>query len=301
MPWLQLHLTATRPQTAVIEALLEGLGALSVSLNDAEDQPLLEPKPGEQPLWDHLVVTGLFDGETDPETLRADVEEVLIAASLDDLLPGVRLERLEDQVWERVWLDQFHPMRFGRRLWVCPDGQRPPADELGDGEPVVVDLDPGLAFGTGTHPTTALCLAWLDGIDLAGRTAIDFGCGSGILAVAALKLGATHAVAIDHDPQALIATRDNAAKNGVAERVEVLGSDAPPPKPAEIVLANILAGTLIELAPLISPLVLPGGWLVLSGILDHQADAVAAAYLGEFEMEPAAIQEGWARLAGRRR
>jgi len=166
-------------------------------------------------------------------------------------------------------------MRFGRRLWVIPGGQ---TAALADGD-VAVELDPGLAFGTGTHATTALCLEWLDSLDLAGRRVIDVGCGSGILAIAALKLGAAHAVAIDHDPQALLATRENAARNGVADRLTVLGADVPPPAPAAVVVANILAGTLVELAPQIAAMVRPGGLLALSGILADQVSAVAAAYV----------------------
>ncbi len=190
------------------------------------------------------------------------------------------LEWLDDRDWERAWMDHFHPMRFGRRLWICPTG-----GEVTQTDAVIVDLDPGLAFGTGTHPTTALCLEWLDGHDLHGRTVIDFGCGSGVLAIAALKLGAARAIAVDHDPQAVLATRDNAARNGVADRIEVLHSDDFQAGQADLVMANILANILIDLAPTIAGLVAPGGDLVMSGILRDQADAVAQAYAETLHFE----------------
>jgi len=268
MSWLQAHVRTDPARAAEVEAALAAAGAVSVTLLDAADEPVLEPAPGETPLWAQIRVTGLFDGAPDAEALR-----VALHAALDGGTE-LHIEPLQDQVWERAWLEHFRPMRFGRRLWVIPGGQ---TAELADGD-VALELDPGLAFGTGTHPTTVLCLAWLDGLDLAGRRVIDLGCGSGILAIAALKLGATEVVAIDHDPQALLATRENAARNGVADRLAVVGTDAPPPEPADVVVANILAGTLIELAPQIVAMVRPGGLVALSGILAEQASDVGAAY-----------------------
>jgi len=291
MPWLQTHLTVTKEQAPLIELLFENLGAVSVLLGDAADEPMLEPGPGETPLWSHTRVTGLFEGDTDADALRAAIGQALQA----ELGSRLELEVLEDREWERAWLDNFKPMRFGERLWVCPHGMEVEADNA-----VVVRLDPGLAFGTGTHPTTALCLEWLDGADVAGRTVIDYGCGSGILAVAALKLGASQVIGIDHDPQALIATRDNAAANGVANRLLVQGSDAADPAPADIVLANILANVLIDLSPRIAPLVGDGGELVLSGILEDQWPAVAKAYSAGLDFGQATIKDGWVRLHGRR-
>lgn len=203
MPWIQLHLTVEKRQAPLIERLLEKLGALSVTLGDAADEPLLEPAPGESPLWQKTRISGLFAEETDPDRLRNRIYEAVdhrIGQSLE-------WERLEDKQWERVWLENFKPMKFGRRLWICPDGQRPQ-----DGNGIYIDLDPGLAFGTGTHPTTALCLGWLDTQQLMGARIVDYGCGSGILSIAALKLGAREVIAIDHDPQALDATRANGKK-----------------------------------------------------------------------------------------
>jgi ribosomal protein L11 methyltransferase len=270
MPWLQAHVLTEAGHAESIEAVLEGLGALSVTLGDAADEPVLEPAPGETPLWRSTLVTGLFEGGTEPERLAARVANALDGA----LRCTVRVEPLADQVWERVWLEHFRPMRFGSRLWVVPGGQ---TAGLSPGD-VAVELDPGLAFGTGTHPSTALCLEWLAGQDLAGREVIDYGCGSGILAVAALKLGARRGIAVDHDPQALLATRENAARNEVGDRLAVLSDRDPHPAPAPFVVANILAGTLIGLAPRIAALVAPGGRLALAGILADQADGVLAAY-----------------------
>ena len=278
MPWLQVHVLTDCAHASAVEAALQTAGAVSVTLLDAQDQPVLEPAPGETPLWPQVRVTGLFDGDSDATALRDR-----LGAALAPGPPGaLRVEPLQDQAWERAWLEHFRPMRFGRRLWVVPGGQ---AADLADGD-VAIELDPGLAFGTGTHPTTALCLEWLDSLALGGRRVIDLGCGSGILAVAALRLGAASAVAIDHDPQALLATRENAARNGVAARLMVLDTTAAPPAPADVVLANILAGTLIELAPGITALVAPGGRLALSGILADQVDGVLAAYGGGGESRP---------------
>jgi len=312
MSWLQAHVHTDSAHAAQAEAALAAAGAVSVTLLDAADEPVLEPAPGETPLWAQIRVTGLFDGAADADALRATLDAALDGGG------ALRIEPLQDQVWERAWLEHFRPMRFGRRLWVIPGGQ---TAELAAGD-VAVELDPGLAFGTGTHATTALCLDWLDSLDLAGRRVIDVGCGSGILAIAALKLGAAGAVAIDHDPQALLATRENAARNGVADRLTVLGSDAPPPAPADVVVANILAGTLIELAPQIEAMVRPGGLLALSGILAEQVDDVAAAYVrpgrsafpgatdpsrqecrsyrSAIVFAPPALRDGWALLHGTR-
>ena len=206
-------------------------------------------------------------------------------------------DTLQDQDWERAWLDQFHPMQFGRRLWVCPDGQRPADDK----DAVLIDLDPGLAFGTGTHPTTALCLRWLDRQDLRGRTLIDFGCGSGILAIAALKLGARHAIAVDHDPQAVLAARDNGERNGVSDRLSVVRSSDFLVRPVDVVVANILANVLIALADDISALLKPDADLVMSGILTTQADDVIAAYVDLCDFEPCQTSDDWVLLHGRRR
>lgn len=289
MPWQELTLRLAREQLEAAESLLLAAGAVSVTYRDAEDQPVLEPAPGETPLWDQVLVTGLFEADADLATLTA-----LIRAQLP-ALQALDTRQVEDQDWERAWMDDFRPMRFGQRLWICPSWDEPPA-----GDAISILLDPGLAFGTGTHPTTALCLEWLDAHPPAGLEVIDYGSGSGILAVAALKLGAARVTAVDIDPQALTATRDNAERNGVLGRVRTVLPGDLPEVPADLLLANILANPLIELAPRFAALVRTGGGLVLSGILADQAADVAAAYRAAFALAPAAQREDWVRLDGRK-
>jgi len=291
MPWQELTLRLAREQLEAAESLLLAAGAVSVTYRDAEDQPVLEPAPGETPLWDQVLVTGLFEADADLATLTA-----LIRAQLP-ALQALDTRQVEDQDWERAWMDDFRPMRFGQRLWICPSWDEPPA-----GDAISILLDPGLAFGTGTHPTTALCLEWLDAHPPAGLEVIDYGSGSGILAVAALKLGAARVTAVDIDPQALTATRDNAARNGVDDaRLHVDYPEALGETTADLVLANILAGPLVELAPAMAGRVRPGGAIVLSGILREHADTVRQAYTAWFDMDPPAFREDWTRLTGRRR
>ncbi len=291
MPWIQIRINATEKTADKVSNMLLGRGALSVTYMDAEDKPVFEPLPGETLLWDDTVVVGLFDAETDP----APILEFLKKFYRKDLV--YKVEQLEDKDWVREWMDSFHPMRFGQRLWICPSWRDVP-----DPTAVNVMLDPGLAFGTGTHPTTALCLEWLDGQDLNDKTVIDFGCGSGILALAALKLGAKEVIGIDIDPQALQASRDNAERNGVADRLSVyLPQDQPDGLKADVVVANILAGPLKELSPLISNLVRPGGKLALSGILESQAEGLNQVYEQWFGMDNPELREDWARLSGIKR
>lgn len=289
-PWLQLTLEAIDHSSEQLEDALLRAGALAVTLEDAGDQPVLEPAPGETPLWAHTRVTGLFDAQTDIEVVKNRLRCFLRAAHL----PECRLTALEERDWVRAWMDHFHPMRFGRRLWVCPTGQTPP-----DPQAVNIRLDPGLAFGTGTHPTTALCLEWLDGADLSGKTVLDYGCGSGILAIAAAKLGARRAWAVDIDPQALLASDDNAAENGVEDRIELASpAELPMDLQVDVLLANILAGVLVRLAPELGRRVQPGGRLALSGILEAHADAVQAAFSRDFTFDLRQRHEDWVLLAG---
>jgi ribosomal protein L11 methyltransferase len=295
MPWLQISFTVEQDQAPLLEAALENAGALAVTLGDAGDDPQLEPPPGVMPLWEGVRLTALFD---DDAAGLAQVNALAATLGPTALAPPI-VERIEDRPWERVWLDEFSPTRFGRRLWVCPRGQLPDPKQTGP-ETVIVELDPGLAFGTGHHATTALCLEWLDATDLRGKTVLDYGCGSGILAIAALRLGASLAIAVDHDPQALEATRDNAAENEVADRIEVYAPQDQPPLTTDVLVANILAGPLVELAPRLAELVAPGGSLALSGILVDQAPAVARAYSPDFDLDPPQLREDWTLITGRR-
>ncbi|WP_373388924.1 50S ribosomal protein L11 methyltransferase [Pseudomonas alcaligenes] len=292
MPWLQVRLAITPQQAETYEDALLGVGAVSVTFMDAEDQPIFEPDLGTTPLWSNTHLLALFEADTDPANLVAHLE-LLTGAPL----PEHQIEHIEDQDWERSWMDNFQPMRFGQRLWIVPSWHAAPQPEA-----VNLLLDPGLAFGTGTHPTTALCLEWLDGQDLTGCTVLDFGCGSGILAIAALLLGAPQALGTDIDPQALEASRDNAGRNGIdpARFPVYLPADLPQ-QPAEVVVANILAGPLVSLAPQITALVKAGGRLALSGILAEQAEEVRAAYAGAFDLDPTAIKDGWVRISGVKR
>jgi ribosomal protein L11 methyltransferase len=296
MPWIQISFTVEQERAPLLEAALENAGALAVTLGDAGDDPQLEPPPGAMPLWEGVKVTALFADEP-----GAEAQVAAIAEALHPLAHAAPLiERIEDRAWERVWLEDFRPTRFGRRLWVCPQGQPP-----GDPDGIVVDLDPGLAFGTGHHPTTALCLEWLDGADLPGRTVLDFGCGSGILAIAALKLGAARAIAVDHDPQAIEATRANAAANGVSDRLAVgFPEDLATLSgglPADLVVANILAGPLVDLAPTLLGALGPGGALALSGVLADQVETVRAAYADQLELEPERLRDDWGLICGSKR
>jgi ribosomal protein L11 methyltransferase len=271
------------------EATLFDAGALSVTLTDAVDDAILEPAPGEVRLWPQTVLQALFPAETaGPESI------IVLAEALGLPAERIRVERVADRVWEREWLKDFHSMRFGRRLWIVPTHEQPPADP----DSVCVSLDPGLAFGTGTHPSTALCLTWLDSRLPPGAEAIDYGCGSGVLAIAAARLGASSAQAFDIDPQALIATRDNSAMNNVQHIVHVHESADTLRAPVDIVLANILAGTLVELAPRLCALLRPGGQLVLAGILKQQVHEVRAGFAPWMQLGIFAERDGWSALSG---
>jgi len=292
MPFYEIEFPLASLSQDAVEDALGDIGALSVSYVDrADDEPVLEPKPGEMRLWRDTLVRALFDHSSEPSL---NLKRLGLALGVQ-AAGTARVRGVADKAWERVWLEDWRPMRFGARLWVCPTtAQFPDAPEA-----VVVWLDPGLAFGTGSHPTTALCLRVLDSLQLAGRTVIDFGCGSGILSVAALKLGAARVVAADIDPQALTATRENAARNGVGAHILVQDADALLPH-ASCVLANILAGPLIELAPRLTAACEGGADLVLSGLLRNQADAVKAAYAPGFDMLQVLTQDEWCCIHARR-
>ena len=296
MDWRQLVMDLDALDPAVVEVAMNRVGACSVTLSDAGDDPVLEPGPGETPLWSNTRVTALFSGDTDMNAVVRELRRELDLATL----PAHRVEALEDRAWEREWLKDFGAMQFGVRLWICPTGA-----SVADEGAVIVHLDPGLAFGTGTHPTTALCLEWLDGLDLVDKTLLDYGCGSGVLAIAALKLGCSAATGMDIDPQAVIATRQNAATNDVADRLQVTGIPEGIEGRFDVVVANILAGPLVEFAESITSTLASRGMLALSGILCEQADDVMAAYAPWIEFDEPAFREQdgqtWSRLTGSRR
>ena len=286
MNWLQIIFSCNPSQSELLEDALLELGALSITYQDAEDQPVLEPGVGEMPLWANIKFSALFTADVD-----TDLVLIQLAAQLPFDLPAHRVELVEKKDWERVWMHHYHAMRFGSRLWICPSWQTPP-------EPNAVNLmlDPGLAFGTGTHPTTSLCLQWLDSDDLKDKVVVDFGCGSGVLGIAALLLGAKQVIAVDNDPQALIATKDNAERNGCAQRVSVCLPPDYHAVQADVVLANILAKPLIELAPILQASLKPGGRLIMSGLLKEQAVLVMAAYQPDLNFAAAGEHENWMRL-----
>ena len=293
MPWIQLRLSADEDTAEKYSDWLSACGAQAVTFIDAKDTPIYEPLPGDDVIyWNNTVVMGLYDASHDMDK----VLNYLKSIHPDKANMAYKLEQLEDKDWEREWMDNFHPMKFGERLWICPSWREVPEPNA-----VNVMLDPGLAFGTGTHPTTALCLTWLDGLDLKGKTVVDFGCGSGILSLAALKLGAKKVIGIDIDPQALQARLENAKRNQCEDRLELFLPKDQPQFKADVVVANILAGPLRELAPVIIEYVASKGVLALSGVLEEQAEQLQSIY-GEFcQMDPIKVQEEWVRLSGVRK
>ncbi len=304
MPWLELTLPCTLAEQPRCERALEDLGALSVTMQDADaetadEQAIFEPGVGETPLWKQMTLTALFDADTDA---------LALLAALESFDPGLRWDqaafrKVEDQDWERAWLDQFKPMRFGARTWVVPWNHEVPAEAGADA--AIIRLDPGLAFGSGTHPTTALCLEWLDMLaaqgQLQGRDVLDFGCGSGILALAAIKLGAARADGIDNDPQAIIATHDNAERNGVAAQLHAVLPEQASSRRYPVVVANILASALDALAETLVSHCEPGTRIALSGILAGQEDELLQRYAAWFDELKATRQDDWIRIDGVRR
>ncbi|MET1256843.1 50S ribosomal protein L11 methyltransferase [Aliikangiella maris] len=290
MPWLQLKLTTTKTYADAVGDELMMLGGLSVTLEDAADNPIYEPAPGETPLWNDIQMMVLFDAQINTDEVLAVWQE----NPFSEFTAHEKFEQVEDKDWVREWISRFEPMKFGERLWICPSWQ-PVPDETA----VNVLLDPGLAFGTGTHPTTSLCLQWLDQADLHNKTVIDFGCGSGILAVAALKLGASKVYAVDIDPQAITATSENAKRNGVLDerliigQPEILGDVV-----VDVLVANILAGPLESLAEQISSHCGSHAKIALSGLLNHQVESVSQTYSTWFDMQQAENLQEWSRLTG---
>jgi ribosomal protein L11 methyltransferase len=273
-----------------VEAACFACEASAVTFVDSHDDPILEPLPGEFRLWPATRVQALFESATTERLVQT------LSAALGVAPTQIQARKVAERVWEREWLKDFHAMRFGTRLWICPHHE-----EVADPNAVIVKMDPGLAFGTGTHPTTALCLEWLDRGPVAGSRVIDYGCGSGVLAVAAARLGAIEAHCFDIDPQALIATADNAAANAVSPRVRLHTTPESLPQGVDILLSNILSGPLCELAPRFAALVRPGGDLILAGLMEQEVSDVTRAYSACFDMCPFGQRDGWVGLYGRRR
>ncbi len=286
MAWVQFIFNSSPDAADALSDALSEAGAAAVTFQDNADQPIYEPPIGETPLWSATQVIALFDAKTSEADMRTAVQPFITGE-----LPPFKMEAVEDKDWERAWMDDFQPMCFGDKLWIVPSWHQPPQADA-----VNILLDPGLAFGTGTHQTTALCLRWLDKADIKGKTVIDYGCGSGILGIAAALLGAERVIGVDTDPQALQATRDNARRNDVT--IETYLPDACPQLQCDLLLANILAGPLIQLAPLFAELTYKGSNIVLSGILDSQADIVSNAYQPFFSMQKAQQFDDWMRLSG---
>ena len=287
MPWIQISFHTSHSLANPLSDALTNAGALSVTMQDAKDQPLLEPGVGETPIWDQVVVTGLFESDIDTPAVLDNISLQLPNSNL----PPPKISTLEEKAWEREWMKEFHPMRFGKRTWICPSWLPVP-----DPTAVNIMLDPGLAFGTGTHPTTALCLEWLDEHIQGGEIVIDFGCGSGILGIAAVKLGAKKVLAIDNDPQALTATRSNAENNDVQSLIICADDKQPLEIQADIIVANILANPLISLESLFAQRIKKKGMAILSGILGAQRDAVIEAYTKNFELVNNVVHDDWCRL-----
>ena len=290
MGWTEISVSVAREATPVAEDAFERLGALAITLEDDEDSPVLEPGPGATPLWPRVNVRGLFDRQLEKESVLETLSEVPGADRPENIL----WREVDEQDWERAWMDRFAPMRFGRRLWIVPGGMSIQPDPAN----IEIQLDPGLAFGTGTHPTTALCLEWLDAIDVTHLTIVDYGCGSGILGIAAALKGAARVVCVDTDPQALEATAANAERNGVAGRVGCHMPAEADCRGADVVMANILAAPLIGLAPLFGQFLRPGGRLALSGILQEQTEAVLTAYQPVIGPMRVRQKEEWILLSG---
>jgi ribosomal protein L11 methyltransferase len=291
--WWQITVKCTANELEDTEAILLNAGALSITIGDAKDEPIYEPLPGDTPLWSHSTVTGLFDQSSSPERLFSALAKRLP----QHILSTLRNQPLEDQVWERVFLEQYHPLKFGQNLWICPSWHKPPEPQACN-----IILDPGIAFGTGSHPTTALCLEYLDEYPPQNQSVLDYGCGSGILAIAAWKLGAKRLSCIDIDPQALEATRNNAIRNDISPRD--LNISLPPqlaPEPVDYLIANILSGPLVELEATFASLTQQGSRLLLSGILCEQVETVTRAYQQHFELDAVRIKEDWCRVTGIRK
>ncbi|MCP3689827.1 MAG: 50S ribosomal protein L11 methyltransferase [Gammaproteobacteria bacterium] len=293
MAWWQFSIQCSSKELALVEGLLLELGAVSINIADAGDEPIYEPLPGDTPVWSESIISGLFDSSELPEQLHQN-----LAYHLPNHMSGsIRQELLEDQDWVQAYREHFFPIQCGAKLWVVPSWHKAP-----DPTAVNIELDPGLAFGTGGHPTTALCLSWIAEHTIENKSVIDYGCGSGILAIAASKLGASQVSAVDIDPQALDASRRNAERNRIPGRnLKLSLPENMDRSPVDLLIANILCGPLVDLTKPLSELVKPGGNILLSGILQQQANDIQSAYQTFFDLDPVCANDGWIRVTGTRR
>jgi len=292
MTWWQFSLNCQASELEQVEELMLGLGALSISLSDAGDEPIYEPLPGDNPVWQESIVAATFDGANDHEHLYRQLTGELP----EHLASGVRLKTLQDQDWDQAYKQHFQPLQCAPQLWIVPSWSEPP-----DPGATNIQLDPGLAFGTGSHPTTALCLAWLGANNINNHHVIDYGCGSGILAITAIKLGAQQVVAVDIDLQALTACKSNMQVNGInSKQIQVISPGELEASATDLLMANILAGPLVELAPRFAELVRPGGQILLSGILDTQVEEIQSAYRPCFKLDPVSYRDEWVCISGNR-
>ncbi|SRR5579883_2646149 len=290
MPWNEIHIATSADYANELGDKLTAFGAHAVTFQDAGNQPIYEPDPNALSFWQETIVIGLFEMEQELQSILKFLESECAQGQIKSF----HLNHLADENWERKCLLHFKPMRFGNRLWICPSWHTPPEKNA-----VNVMLDPGLAFGTGTHPTTTLCLKWLDEQIQGGETVIDYGCGSGILAIAALKLGAKKVIAIDRDPQALVATRLNADRNAIPPSALTIHSpEGFTPPSVDILIANILAKPLIDLAETFSKLIKPTGKIGLSGILSNQINEIRSAYARTFTFHEPRFMAEWVLLDG---
>lgn len=289
MAWVQIRFPVQKELADDVSDLLMEIGSVSVTFTANDDEAIFELFPGDKKLWQVSTCVGLFDANMDMQHIK----QVLLEQEIIAPNTPCKIEQVEDKDWEREWMDNFHPIKFGQRLWVCPSWRDIPEPDACN-----VILDPGLAFGTGTHATTALCLEWLESMDLTGKTVMDFGCGSGILAIAALKLGASRAIGIDIDPKAITASKENAERNGVLDQIELYLPEQAPEFDTDIIVANILAGPLKELKQVICGYGHKGTLLALSGILAEQADSVVEEYSELVELNPVSQKEEWTRVDG---
>ncbi|MFK7863838.1 MAG: 50S ribosomal protein L11 methyltransferase [Pseudohongiellaceae bacterium] len=290
MPWQQIKVNTNPTHSEELEQLLMNFGAVSISLIDSEDQPVFQLEPGGTILWDSTTVVALFQQDVNLTPCISALSNHTAVKNKETLA----IENIEDQDWERAWMNDFEAMQFGESLWICPSWQTPP-----DPSAVTIMLDPGLAFGSGTHATTSLCLQWLEQTDLSQKSVIDYGCGSGVLAIASILLGAKNAIGVDNDPQAILATLENSKRNSLDEdQIQAFLPDQHPTTKADILLANILCAPLLDLAELLASLVAKDGHIVLSGILEEQIDLIESKYSTWFDLAPATVKDGWVRING---